>query len=104
MESLTNSHPSVSGMQSFPNDKTNGEAKRIYNCDLNHREELLAPSVVHIEDRALLAFKERLEEIVERRDTQMTQKIDHLLKEGSPHKRYFFAIGYSKSKRSLISR
>lgn len=90
--------PQTPSAQPFPNDQTNRDAHHIYNCDLNHPGELLAPTVAHIDDPALLAFKLRLEELVERRDAQMAEKIDSLLKDTSPEKRYFFALGYSKSR------
>lgn len=97
MESFSNTNiPGNSAQQSFPNEQSNMEIKRVYNCDINLPEELLAPSTVHIEDKALLAFKQRLEEIVGRRDTLMAEKIHSLLKENSPDKRYFFAVGFSK--------
>ncbi|CAF0888196.1 unnamed protein product [Adineta ricciae] len=95
MESFSNTNiPGNSAQQSFPNEQSNMEIKRVYNCDINLPQELLAPSTVQIEDKALLAFKQRLEEIVGRRDTLMTAKINSLLKENSTDKRYFFAVGF----------
>ncbi len=47
-------------------------------------------------DNSMLSFQQRLEEIVQRRDTKMSSMIDSLLKENSPNKRYFFAVGFSK--------
>jgi hypothetical protein len=75
--------------------------KHLYNCDLNYPGEFFPPPPMHIPDHTLLALHQRLAEILERRDTNMAQTIDNLLKEGSTDKRFFFAVGYSK-KMSLI--
>jgi hypothetical protein len=47
-------------------------------------------------DKTFLAFQQRLNAIVDRRDSGMAKMIDSLLKERSPTNRYFFAVGYSK--------
>ena len=97
MESFSNTNiPGNSAQQPFPNEQSDMEIKRVYNCDINLPQELLAPSTVQIEDKALLAFKQRLEEIVGRRDTLMTAKINSLLRENSSDKRYSVAVGDSK--------
>lgn len=99
MESLSKTSPMSMDNSPFPNEKTNEEAKRVYNCDMHYPGELLAPSPANTEDKVLLAFKERLEEIVERRDRQMSEKINKLLENSTPDKRYFFAVGFSKSRK-----
>ncbi len=48
-------------------------------------------------DRSVLTFQQRLQELVGRRDEHMAQKIDSLLKESSPDKRFFFAVGFGKA-------
>jgi hypothetical protein len=73
--------------------------KRTYNCDFNFPGEFLPPvPQMNIPDRALLAFKQRLDEIVHRRDTAMAKTINKVLKEALPNDRFFFAVGYSKKK------
>ncbi|UJR22822.1 hypothetical protein I4U23_025852 [Adineta vaga] len=94
MDSLSKNNPANTGQPPFPNENSHEEAKRIYNCDLNYPGELLAPSTAEISDKALLVFKQRLEEIVDRRDRQMSEKINNLLENATPEKRYFFAVGF----------
>jgi len=78
------------------NEKENEEIRRVYNCDLNNRDELFKPSTVNTGDKTLLAFKQRLEEIVGRRDYNSAKKIDSLLKGALPNDRFFFAVGFGK--------
>jgi len=71
--------------------------KQAYNCDLNSPDELFPISTSFLFDEKIAQFQQRLQDIVRRRDTKMTQLIDSLLKEGSSTNRYFFATGFSKS-------
>ena len=82
----------------LPNKQTIEEVKRSYNCDFNQREEFLTPSTTQVEDKSLLAFKQRLEEIVGRRDSSMASTINNLLRAASPKDRYFFAVGFGKNR------
>lgn len=75
---------------------------KLYNCDLNYPGELLPPAPAFMIDQSAMSFQQRLEEIVNRRDDKMTQVIDSLLKEGSPDKRYFFGVGFSKRRDFLV--
>lgn len=72
--------------------------QKFYNCDLNYPGELFPPTPVFMIDKTAMTFQQRLEEIVNRRDNEMTRMIDGLLKEASPDKRYFFAVGFCKRK------
>jgi hypothetical protein len=82
-----------------PNEHTQEEMRRVYNCDLNYPGELFPPPPVNIPDKTLLAFKQRLEEIVGRRDSNMAQKINSLIRGASPTNRFFIAVGYGIRKR-----
>jgi hypothetical protein len=53
---------------------------------------------MNIPDKTLLAFKQRLDDIVHRRDVEMAEKINKVLKEGTPNDRLFIAVGYGKRK------
>jgi hypothetical protein len=73
------------------------QVKHAYNCDLNYPGELFPPVPMSMIDRSVLTFQQRLQELVGRRDEHMAQKIDSLLKESSPDKRFFFAVGFGKA-------
>lgn len=64
---------------------------------MNYPGELFPPTPMNFMDSSLLTFQQRLQELVERRDRKMTEKIDSLLRENSPNKRYFIAVGFSKT-------
>ncbi len=63
---------------------------------MNFPGELFPPTPMNFMDSTMFAFQQRLQELVGRRDTKMAEKIDGLLREQSPDKRYFFAVGFSK--------
>lgn len=79
------------------------QMQKLYNCDLNYPEELFPPIPVFVIDQSRMTFQQRLEQIVNRRDTEMTRMIDSLLKEASPDKRYFFAVGFCKKQSSSFT-
>jgi hypothetical protein len=79
-----------------PNENDYEQVKHAYNCDLNYPGELFPPAPTRMVDKTLLSFQQSLTAIIERRDSQMTQAIVNLLKEESPNKRFFFAVGFSK--------
>ncbi|CAF1477960.1 unnamed protein product [Adineta steineri] len=95
VETLTKNYTLHMDKPELLDQKAIEEIKRTYNCDLNSPEELYTPTTAHTDDKALLAFKQHLEEIVGRRDTRMAQKINDLLKEKSANKRFFFAVGFA---------
>ena len=71
--------------------------KRSYNCDLDNRGEFFSSSPVTIPNKNLLDFKQHLDEIVDRRNTDMAETINKLLKEASANDRFFFAVGCGKN-------
>jgi hypothetical protein len=70
--------------------------KRSYNCDFDNREEFFPTSTAPIQDKKLLEFKQRLDAIVDRRDENMAERIDKLIKGASSKDRLFFAVGSGK--------
>ena len=74
------------------------QVKHAYNCDLNYPGELFPPAPRNVMGGSMGAFQQRLQELVGNRDRQMAEKIDSLLRENSGEKRFFFAVGFSKTK------
>lgn len=77
------------------------QVRQAYNCDLNFPGEIFPPRPVEVYDKNLVEFHQRLQEIVERRDSEMALEMHNLIKENPLENRYFFAVGYSKRKTTL---